>query len=189
MGRQYQYKLILFLLLGFAFYLVSHGGYIYAKATVAQWLIKDAWQQTLTTGNWHPPWSWADTWPVAKLSIKSNDLYVLEGASGRVLAFGPGHLSQTALPGESGNIVIAGHRDTHFRLLADIHTGEILELHTPKGNYRYRVSQIQIVDQNRMDLLQSNNVAMLTLITCYPFNAIQAGTSLRYVVQANQISR
>ena len=76
------------------------------------------------------PWPWADTWPVARLKSASRevDLIVLAGGSGRTLAFGPGHLSASAMPGEIGNTVIAGHRDTHFRFLRGVEKGELLSI-------------------------------------------------------------
>jgi sortase A len=72
------------------------------------------------------PWPWADTRPVARLSAKGGEieLIVLEGGSGRTLAFAPGHLSVSALPGEKGNSIIAGHRDTHFQFLQFMKRGE-----------------------------------------------------------------
>src|SRR5690606_10953682 len=82
--------------------------YIFAKAQLAQYLIADAWEQTLRSGKNSKPWSWADTWPVARLLSEDHkqDLYVLAGASGTSLAFGPGHLDGSALPEESGSIII-----------------------------------------------------------------------------------
>ncbi|WP_416307143.1 class GN sortase [Neptunicella sp. SCSIO 80796] len=185
--RQWRY-LTLTLLSGIALYLIVSGGYIYAKAQVAQWLIKDAWQQTLDSNQWQLPWSWADTWPVAKLNLKNKELYILEGASGRVLAFGPGHISQTPLPMQQGNTVVVGHRDTHFRILEGVEKGEILSLETRQGHYQYQVTKIQIVNQDRIDLLQNSSAALLTLITCYPFDSLTPDTPLRYVVQASLLN-
>jgi hypothetical protein len=71
------------------------------------------------------PWPWADTWPVARLRMQhpSVDLIVLAGAYGRTLAFGPGHVTSSALPGQEGTVMLTGHRDTHFRFLKDVQTG------------------------------------------------------------------
>lgn len=175
---------VLMLLLGA--HQFGSGSYIYAKAVTAQWLIKDAWDQTLRTGTNAHPWAWADTWPVAKLTIMQKDLFVLSGASGRTLAFGPGHLSQTALPGESGNVAIAGHRDTHFRLLKESSIGDVLTLQHQSGTDRYHIIETRIVHQDQVQLLESSEQNLLTLITCYPFNSVDPNTELRFVVRAEK---
>lgn len=171
------------LLLILACYQFFQGGYIYAKAMTAQWLIKDAWQHTLETGEQTPPWAWADTWPVAKLSLKGSELYVLAGASGRNLAFGPTHLSHTAKPGKPGNVAIAGHRDTHFRLLKDLQKGDSLILESVTGRHSYQVTDTRIVHENQVDLLNNQGHNQMTLITCYPFDGLRSDTELRYVVR------
>ena len=161
--------------------------YIYAKAQLAQWLIADAWQQTLTGQREVTPWSWADTWPVARLRIKDEELYVLQGASGRVLAFGPGHVNQSAKPGEPGNTVIGGHRDTHFSVLQDIAEQELIDLHSIHGHRRYRVVKIRVVPADDTRWLAPSTTDRLTLITCYPFDGIAGQAKLRYVVVAEPV--
>jgi sortase A len=106
-------------LLGLGFWQLGQGACIPAKAWVAQELMQRAWRRAERGESRPVPWPWADTWPVARLSAKGGEieLIVLAGGSGRTLAFGPGHLSASALPGEFGNSVIAGHRDTHFQFL------------------------------------------------------------------------
>ena len=106
-------------LLCLGFWQLGHGAYIPAKAWVAQELMQQAWRRARDGDQQPRPWPWADTWPVARLSAKGGDieLIVLAGESGRTLAFGPGHLSASVLPGQQGNSVIAGHRDTHFQFL------------------------------------------------------------------------
>ena len=92
------------------------------KAGLAQFLVRQSWEIRKSTGSTVKPWPWADTYPAAVLSYPENDieLFVLSGISGRTLAFGPGHMDGTAKPGENGNCVIAGHRDTSFWFLKDI---------------------------------------------------------------------
>ena len=149
-----------------------------------------AWMRTSSGEMRSTPWPWADTWPVARLTAKAGevDLIVLAGGSGRTLAFGPGHLSASVLPGEVGNTVIAGHRDTHFRFLKDIQAGELLELESTEGlKHLYRVVALDIVDSRRGSLLLDTEAAMLSLVTCYPFEALEAGGPLRYVVTARML--
>jgi len=177
-------------LLCFGFWQLGQGAYIPAKAWLAQALMQRAW---LRTGNGEPratPWAWADTWPVARLTARSGevDLIVLAGGSGRTLAFGPGHLSASAMPGEPGNTVIAGHRDTHFRFLKDLQPGELLKLESSKGaHYLYKVVDVDIFDSRKGSLLLDTDAAMLSLVTCYPFDARAAGGPLRYVVTARRL--
>lgn len=167
------------------FWQLGEGAYIPAKAWLAQELMLRAWSRA-AAGEVNPaPWPWADTWPVARLSAKAGDvdLIVLAGGSGRTLAFGPGHLAASALPGQRGNSIIAGHRDTHFGFLRDLAVGEQLDVETSDGReHRYRVVDIDIVDSRRGSLLLDTDDSMLSLVTCYPFDAIDAGGPMRYIV-------
>ena len=90
--------------------LTGHALYIHAKAMLAQALLHRAWIATQATGVPAKPWPWADTTPVARLIAPEHDvdLLVLAGATGRTLAFGPGHHDGSALPGEPGNAVVLG---------------------------------------------------------------------------------
>jgi sortase A len=172
------------LLLLLAVYQFGSGTVIYTKATLAQYLISTAWHDSLQQDTPIKPWSWADTWPVARLKIGAEDLYVLEGASGRVLAFGPGHMSQTPMPGSAGNSVIVGHRDTHFASLQRLGYDDLIEVETFQGTSQYKIVGLYIVEQSHTELLNGSPLDMLTLITCYPFNSLQPRPTLRYVVRA-----
>jgi len=172
------------------FWQLGHSAYIPAKAWLAQELMQRAWRKTEGTAEAHPPWPWADTWPVAKMSAKGGDveLIVLAGSSGRTLAFGPGHLSTSVLPGEVGNSIIAGHRDTHFQFLQHLKKGESLLFEMSDGRrHLFRVTRIDIVDSRRGSIILDTETAMLSLITCYPFSSEIAGGPLRYVVSAEMI--
>lgn len=176
-----------FLCLGF--WQFGQSAYIPAKAWVAQTLMQRAWHKAERggDGSQSTPWPWADTWPIARLSAMDDEieLIVLAGGSGRTLAFGPGHLSISALPGQVGNSIIAGHRDTHFQFLQHIKDGESIRLDTPDGQvHYYEVTAIDVVDSRRGSLLLDTDSAMLSLVTCYPFGAIDAGGPMRYVVTA-----
>ena len=165
------------------------GSYVYAKAQFAQLLLTHAWSKTLHGEREVRPWAWADTFPVAKLNFQTQnrDLIVLAGASGRTMAFGPGHLSATPLPGNGGNSVIVGHRDTHFSLLEDIKLGDVIRIQLPNKYLNYKVAHTFIVDKDQSEVMQDYGVERLTLITCYPFDALYPGGPLRYIVQANLI--
>ena len=98
--------------------LFGQGAYIHAKALVAQVLLERAFEKTIATGRETKPWSWADTWPVARIEVKRlhASTIVLAGSSGQALAFGPGHVERTPDAGERGVAVYSAHRDTHFAL-------------------------------------------------------------------------
>ncbi|QSX35047.1 class GN sortase [Shewanella avicenniae] len=168
---------------------LAKGGYMQAKAMFAQYLIEEAWDKTLKDGAPHKPWFWADTHPIAKLWIGDNEpLYVLAGASGRNLAFGPAQLLSSAPAGEAGNTVIAGHRDTHFAILAYAKKGQLIQLQAMDGAlYDYRIRSTMIVHQSQTQWLQDQGEPMLTLLTCYPFNSLTAGAEMRFLVQAEAL--
>lgn len=177
-------------LLCLGFWQLGHGAYIPAKAWVAQELMQQAWRRARDGDQQPRPWPWADTWPVARLSAKGGDieLIVLAGESGRTLAFGPGHLSASVLPGQQGNSVIAGHRDTHFQFLQLLNVGESLLFEMPDGRrHLYRISNLDVVDSRRGSIVLDTEQAMLSLVTCYPFNAARAGGPMRFVVTAEMI--
>lgn len=177
-------------LLCLGFWQFGQGAYIPAKAWMAQELMQRAWVRGADGAERPAPWPWADTWPVARLSAKSGEieLIVLAGGSGRTLAFGPGHLSASALPGELGNTVIAGHRDTHFSFLRDVEIGESLVVETVAGTkHLYKVVGIDIVDSRSGSLLLDTDEPFLSLVTCYPFEALDPGGPMRYVVTARML--
>lgn len=167
--------------------LAGHGGYIYAKARLAQVLLDGAWMRTLHGEQHAKPWRWADTWPVAKVEFprQQQSFIVLAGATGRTMAFGPGHVDGTAAPGDIGNCVISAHRDTQFAVLHDIDIGDDIVVETRSGaSVRYRVRSIRVVKNRDTSVLRDSTDRRLTLLTCYPFNAVTPGGELRYAVVA-----
>ncbi len=168
-------------------WLAGDGLYIRAKAVLAQHLLSRAWAETRDGAARVKPWSWADTWPVARLRAPrlGIDQIVLAGGSGRTLAFGPGHVDGTAAPGTPGLSVIGGHRDTHFRFLEDLKPDDEVTIERADGGIqRYRVTGARIVDKDRARLPVAPDRPVLVLSTCYPFDAIVPGGPLRYVVTA-----
>jgi sortase A len=122
---------------------------------------------------------------IAKLTIPRLDaqLYVLEGIGSRQLRRGPAHMTGSALPGEDGNCIIAGHRDTHFRVLKDVRKGDDIRVRTSAGEYVYKVNGISIVSENNKAALRDTRDAKLHLITCYPFYYV-GNAPRRFVVEA-----
>ncbi len=165
----------------------GHSALIYAKAKLAQYLIADAWQETLATQKNVKPWPWADTWPVATLEIPEQgiQLYVLAGASGTSLAFGPGHIDGTAPIESTGTKVISGHRDTHFSALEFLDVGDTLILQDKLGRTQtFSVISEQVVNINDGPWQIEKQNDELHLITCFPFSSIVPGGPLRYVAVA-----
>ncbi|MFK7814929.1 MAG: class GN sortase [Gammaproteobacteria bacterium] len=162
------------------------GSYIYAKAQFAQYLLNNAWLKTLQNNKNVKPWKWADTHPVANILFKNGNInyIVLAGGTGRTIAFGPGHISSTPLPGNGGNSVIVGHRDTHFAVLESLTLGDEIHVQTVNKQINYKIFNTMIVDHSQSDVMRDQNSELLTLITCYPFNSIHSGGPLRYVIQA-----
>ena len=165
-----------------AAFFVLQGVWIPAKAQLAQWLLERSWNNVQAGAEWAPPWPWADTQPVAVLSVPSLGIrqLVLEGDSGRNLAFGP------ALHGDLSNLdlVISGHRDTHFTFMQDLKPGDKILLETRIGQQEYVVEFEEVIDTNQHSLVIEPGIDRLSLVTCYPFDALTAGGPLRYVVTA-----
>lgn len=180
------------------------GAWIQAKAQLAQFLIAGAWakqveQNTQTDNRFgttapafaiNKPWPWADTWPVARIQSPQHDvdLFVLDGAHGSALAFGPGRLHGSADPGEAGISVVGGHRDTHFRFLAEVAAGDRLTVTNQLGEVQeYQIFDMAVVDSRVTPLTAHAQDDELILVTCYPFDALQAGGPMRYVVRAEKM--
>jgi sortase A len=173
------------LLLGAA--LLGTGFWLPAKAEVAQQLLNRAWHRTADGDTAAKPWPWADTHPVARLTLPGSEepLTVLAGASGRNLAFAPALMDGSAAPGSHGVSVIAGHRDTHFRALATLTLGDELTLERPDGSVlTYEVTDLDVVDSTRAELRLDADESIVVLVTCWPFDAVTVGGSWRYVVTA-----
>jgi sortase A len=111
---------------------------------------------------------------------------VLEGSDDRTLARAAGHIEHTALPGEHGNIGIAGHRDTTFRPLGRLKIGDALVLTTAGRTFEYRVAQTMIVRPEDVYVLDPTTRPTLTLVTCYPFTFIGPAPK-RFIVRAEEV--
>ena len=183
-------RLILPLLLAaIGLILFGQGAYIHAKALVAQVLLDRAFDKTIATGQATKPWSWADTWPVARIEVKRLHAraIVLAGSSGQALAFGPGHLERTPDAGERGVAVYSAHRDTHFAFLKNVVGGDEIDITRDDGlTFRYRVDAMSVVrfDDSGIDPLAGGYQVVLS--TCWPFDALTQGPE-RYLVHATML--
>ncbi|HEV8502058.1 MAG TPA: class GN sortase [Casimicrobiaceae bacterium] len=169
----------------------ARGLYLEAKATLGQVLLERAWLASKARGEEVKPWPWADMHPVARLRAPAQhaDLIVLAGATGRTLAWGPGHLDGSARAGEPGNAVFTAHRDTHFAFLAGVRPGDRLVVERPDGEQvDFRVDATAVVSVDALRLRAVTARPTLTLVTCYPFDAIAPNTRWRYVVSATRVT-
>src|SRR5262245_5222138 len=169
--------------------LVTHSVWMHAKALLAQILLDRAFAQTVATGRPTKPWSWADTWPVARVAVPrlGKSAIVLAGASGQALAFGPGHVDGTPAAGEPGTAIYSGHRDTHFDFLGKVVIGDEIRVTRRDGrDVRFRVTGTSVVlwDASGIDPLAAGR--NLALVTCWPLDGTLAGP-LRYVVHAQMV--
>jgi sortase A len=186
-GRTNRYIFCILLLAGILG--IADGLYIHLKAAAAQYLLKQAWQETVARKQPVKPWPWADTWPVARLRLDrlGIDCIVLAGDSGEVLAFGPGHLSRSAVPATEGNCVLVGHRDTSFSFLKNIETGDVFSLQNADDKERKYQIVSTSVKKSRELFVQETVTPWLTLVTCYPFDTVGLEKDLRLVVFAREI--
>jgi len=111
---------------------------------------------------------------------------ILEGTDARTLRRAVGHIPGTPLPGQRGNVVITGHRDTFFRPLLNIRKNDEIRLTTLSGSYRYLVDSIKVVEPEDTEVLDNSDDALLTLVTCYPFYFVGPAPK-RFIVRAHRI--
>ncbi len=170
--------------------LFGQGAYIHAKALLAQVLLERAFTETIATGRATKPWSWADTWPVARIEVKRihASAIVLAGSSGQALAFGPGHVERTPDAGERGVAVYAAHRDTHFRFLQRCRDRRRDRCHAkrrqdvPLSGRCHLGRALRRVGHRSPDATDIE----LVLSTCWPFDALTPGPD-RYLLHATMI--
>ena len=185
-----------FIILLLALILLLGGGYfgvqvfkIELKARVAQVLLQYAWHKTIKTGEEHRPWKSFDGTPILRLTIPRHevDQIVLAGTSGQALAFGPAFHEESVLPGKGGTTVLSSHRDSHGIYIKQLQKGDIIKLQDRfKQWHSYSVKDFSILNVKTDVISTVNTEEVLLIITCYPFNALTSGTSLRYVVSASQ---
>ncbi len=127
--------------------------------------------------------------PLGRIEISSIGLVamIMEGVDGKTLRVAVGHIPRTALPGQQGNVALAGHRDTFFRGLRNIHKDDEITLVTLHGSYLYRVDSTQVVDPKDIKVLAPTVGDILTLVTCYPFYFVGPAPN-RFIVRAHRVS-
>jgi sortase A len=174
-----------FLLVGMV--AASYAGYIIADAEVYQAV-------ELRKFNYHAPLTEPHLLTigevVGQIEIPSLALkaVILHGDSPELLRRGVGHLPETPMPGEWGNVALAGHRDTFFRPLRHIRAGDVITLHTfSGGTFQYQVESTSVVSPSDIEVLRPSNRRELTLVTCFPFDYVGPAPN-RFVVRAFEVA-
>lgn len=136
-----------------------------------------------------PAESASSTSMIGRLSVPRLHLsaMVREGIDRNTLQLAVGHIPATALPGQAGNVGVAGHRDTFFRGLKDLRTKDEIQFSTPGGDFKYEVEALMVVEPDNVAVLAPSGENVLTMVTCYPFSYIGAAPK-RFIVRARQVS-
>jgi len=169
--------------MGLGLGLIGEQLWMRGKAELAGLLINRAFASHVADGQPHRPWRWADHHPIARITVPRLGVsrMVLTGASGASLAFALGHVDGTALPGQAGNCVIAGHRDGAAAFLGKLCEGDEIEVETADGEREYRVIEMRVVAASATEALGPTHRSKLQLITCYPLDGVIPGFR-RFVV-------
>ena len=165
--------------------LFADGLWIKGKAVMAQIMLDHAFLASAETGNLQKPWAWADIKPFARISAPriGAENVVLDNVSGEALAFGPGHLPDSAKPGEAGSAVFSAHRDTHFRWLGDLRKDDLVVVETADGTRRqYRIRRAWVARYDAPGIDRHAPEHLLVLTTCWPLDATLR-SDWRYIVE------
>jgi sortase A len=172
-----------FLLLGML--ALGYSGYIVAGAQAYQAIEIRRFEQTKPSTQLRPVMQ-GDVIGRIQIPRLRLEAIVVQGDSPDILRRGVGHIPQTALPGEPGNIALAGHRDSFFRPLRTIQAGDLITFETPHGTFQYQVEFTHVVQPADVRVLQPSNTRELTLITCFPFNYVGSAPN-RFIVRAREV--
>ena len=166
---------------------VADGLWIKGKAAIAQVMLDRGFLSASVEDQ--KPWSWADISPIAKVSaprLQQSNI-VLNNTSGEALAFGPGHLANTPLPGERGTAVFSAHRDTHFRWIGELRKGdEILVKRKDGKTIAYEVRRAWIAKAGSSGINADSDQHLIALTTCWPLNGTQR-SDWRYIVEGVEV--
>ena len=164
---------------------LAYAGYIIADAHAYQAIEQSKFESASRTAAPHPVFAGGamGEMEVPRLGMKA---IFVQGDSPKILRRAVGHISDTALPGEPGNVVLTGHRDTFFRPLRNIQKGDAISIATLNGEFEYKVESTEVVLPSDVQVLQPSGENTLTLITCFPFYFVGPAPK-RFIVHARQI--
>jgi sortase A len=164
---------------------LGYAGYVVADAHTYQVIEKSKFESVSRSEEPHPVTVGGVIGEIEIPSLGLDDIFV-QGDSPRILRRAVGHVSETALPGEEGNVVLTAHRDSFFRPLRHIRQGDAITLKTSGGDFLYRVESTAVVSASDVQVLQASGGRTLTLITCFPFYYVGSAPD-RFIVRARQI--
>lgn len=171
--------------LTFAFLALGYTTYIFVDARAYQAIEESKFAKVRATPGPHLV-AMGDAIGEMKIPRIGMETIVVQGESAKILHRAVGHLPETAMPGEPGNVALAGHRDGFFRPLKDIRLGDAISLNTLDGEFVYRVESTEVVWPSDVQVLRATRENTLTLVTCYPFYYIGSAPK-RFIVHARQI--
>lgn len=183
-------SLLIGVVIGISGWQFNQGNAVYIQAWLAHSLLHTAWVRTQASGHHVKPWPWANTWPLARLSVPHLDIeqiVLARTTSEGMSAFALGHSDSSVLPGELGNSVLNVHRDTYVSFLKALKPGDMLVLESLRsGRWHYQVSAIYIVDKTNTYFVEPSLNRRLTLVSCY---SCTSEDNRRYVVVADEVDR
>jgi LPXTG-site transpeptidase (sortase) family protein len=171
----------------FGIFALGYAGFVFADAHVYQALEIKKFKQA---GFLSEPHILVEGEVIGEIQVPrlGLDAIVVQGDSRASLRRAVGHISKSALPGEWGNVALAGHRDTLFRPLRDIRLGDEIRFKTGERSFDYRVESIEVVAPTEIRVLDSSTGHDLTLLTCFPIYYLGPAPK-RLVVRARQLDR
>jgi len=171
--------------LGAGILALGYAGYIIADTHAYQAVEQSKFESLSQSEGPHPLIEGSAIGEVKVPRLGLNAIFV-QGDSPRILRHAVGHISETALPGEQGNVVLTAHRDSFFRPLRNIRPGDAITIETLGGEYNYQVDWTEVVLPSDAQVLKPSSENTLTLVTCFPFYYVGPAPQ-RFIVRAHQI--
>jgi sortase A len=176
-----------YLFLAFGVLALAYAGFVSADSNAYQALEMKKFEQP---GRLSEPHILAEGDVIGEIQVPRLGLSVMvvQGDSRASLRHAVGHLPKSALPGEWGNVALAGHRDTYFRPVRDIRLGDEIRFKTLEHNFEYVVESIEVVAPSDIQVLEVFTGHDLTFITCFPFYYVGPAPK-RFVVRAHEVEK
>jgi sortase A len=174
-----------YVFLTFGIVALAYAGYVVADAYRYQAFEKSRFENVSRSEGPHPV---TEGGVIGEMDVPRLGLatMVVEGDSTRILRRAVGHMPETPLPWESGNVALAGHRDSFFRPLRNIRSGDAITLKTVNGDFQYEVESTEVVPASDVQVLDASSGRTLTLVTCFPFYYVGSAPD-RFVVRARAV--
>ena len=168
--------------------LLARASEVPLKALAGQFLLRDIWKQTLTSGNELKPWASADFKVTGELTIPRLGLsqIVLDRASGEAMSWSIGAVSSD--PNTTNAIILAGHRDTHMKFMAKLRIGDLVNFQASDASIKtYKIIKSMVLETPQLNVEDSfAKASQIILTTCWPFNGTQQGPE-RYILIGQQV--